>query len=255
MHEEIVQALKRTGEQHGVRVLYAVESGSRAWGFASPNSDYDVRFVYAHDLDGYLTVQQKRDVIEEMLPNDIDLAGWDLRKTLHLMKKSNPSLFEWLHSPIVYAEDPAFMAEFRTLAQHWYSEHRIFLHYMHMAQGNWKTYLQGEEVSRKKYLYVLRPTLACRWIEEGRGGVPMAFEELLVTVNDETKNSIHRLVQEKMAGDELAVGPQDPVLHKFLAEEMERLPEVCPAEIEAPDIRELDVFFRRWVLSAETYRS
>lgn len=250
MHEAIVHALNETGKQHGVRVLYAVESGSRAWGFASPNSDYDVRFIYAHDLDGYLTVQPKRDVIEEMLPNDIDLAGWDLRKALHLMTKSNPSLFEWLHSPIVYAEDPTFTTEFRVLARRWYSEHRIFLHYLHMAHGNWKSYLQGEEVSRKKYLYVLRPTLACRWIEQARGSVPMEFEELLATVDDEIKKAIGKLVREKMAGDELAVGPQDPVLHGFLTQEMERLPGVCPPEGEAPNVNELDVFFRRWVLSA-----
>ena len=137
------------------------QSGSRAWGFASRDSDYDVRFLYVHRQDWYLSVEDRRDVIELPISEDLDVSGWELRKALRLLRKSNPPLLEWLKSPIVYRYDPAFAAEFGALAAEFYSPRRCFAHYLHMAFGNWRDYLRGREsVSLKKYLYVFRPLLA-----------------------------------------------------------------------------------------------
>ena len=119
-----------------VRVLYACESGSRAWGFASRDSDYDVRFLYVHRRDWYLSVDDRRDVIEQSIANDLDVSGWELRKALRLLRKSNPPLLEWLRSPVVYRHDPLFAAEFGALASEFYSPRRCFAHYLHMARGN-----------------------------------------------------------------------------------------------------------------------
>lgn len=252
MRDQIVQALGEIERQYGVHVLFACESGSRAWGFESPNSDYDVRFLYVRPLADYMKIRPPRDVIEEMLPNDLDVSGWDLRKALHLLKKSNPSLFEWLQSPIVYRRNETFMAEFLPLAEAWYDAATMFRHYLHMAEGNWKAYLQGESVSRKKYLYVLRPTLACQWIEERGGPVPMEFDHLVAkaSIRGEVRQAIAGLLAQKKAGDELAEGSPDPVLHSFLEAELSRLDGLINRAGEKPSDADLDALFLRWVLSS-----
>ena len=112
--EEIQRSIDEIEQSENVTVLYACESGSRAWGFHSQDSDYDVRFIYAHPPDWYLSVdlEKKRDVIERPILDDLDVSGWDLRKSLQLFRKSNPPLLEWLDSPIVYRDrfDVAFFS-------------------------------------------------------------------------------------------------------------------------------------------------
>jgi predicted nucleotidyltransferase len=114
---EIMVRLGNAEREHGVRILLAVESGSRAWGFHSPNSDYDVRFIYMRDPDWYHAVdlEERRDVIEYPIVDDIDLNGWDLRKALRLYWKSNPAFVEWIQSPIMYIETGIFAARARAL--------------------------------------------------------------------------------------------------------------------------------------------
>lgn len=249
MKEAIEEALETIEREQGVRVLFAVESGSRAWGFASPDSDYDVRFIYLHPVEHYLSIRERRDVIERELPDDLDLAGWDLRKALGLLAKSNPSLLEWLGSPIVYRQDEAFMAEFRPLAQAWLSEAALFKHYLSMARNNWDAYLQGETVARKKYLYVFRPLLAARWIERGLGAPPMLFSEIREAVLDDpfVGAALDRLLQDKARNVEMSLAPRDEALHGFLSAEMTRLNAVVLPSPTAKDETELDAFFRRWI--------
>lgn len=249
MTTRIQSELATLAREQDLRVLYACESGSRAWGFASLDSDWDVRFIYVRPRDWYLSISERRDVVEAMLPDDIDLAGWDLKKTLGLLLKSNPSLIEWLASPLVYAQDDGFMAEFRALAADYVSEERSFRHYLHMAQGNWRHYLQGEEVPRKKYLYVLRPVYACRWIERGLGAVPMEFDLLRKGVpgSAETEAEVDRLLVEKRQGSELGVGPRISAIHEFLGTELERFTTIEWPVAPPLDEGRLDHFFRRWV--------
>jgi uncharacterized protein len=244
--QRIRHELKRIEYAHGVRVLYACESGSRAWGFASRDSDYDVRFLYVHPRDWYLSVQNHRDVIERPIVDDLDIGGWELRKALRLLRKSNPPLLEWLKSPIVYAQDGEFLAGFRQLAADFYSPLRCFAHYLHMASGQAKQYLRGDEVRLKKYLYVLRPLLACRWIERGLGQPPMEFPELVYHVVDDTLVllAIAELVARKTAGDELGLGEKIPVLDQFIDAELTRLRLIMPAEEAPPESQELDRFFQ-----------
>jgi predicted nucleotidyltransferase len=247
MTERIRAELARLAADEGIHVLYACESGSRAWGFASPDSDWDVRFLYVRPLDWYLSIREGRDVIEAMLPNDLDLAGWDLRKALGLLAKSNPSLIEWLQSPIVYAQDDAFMADFRHLAARYASRERSVRHYLHMAQGNWRSYLQADEVPRKKYLYVLRPVYACRWIERDLGPTPMEFDRLRAgaPASLEVEAATDRLLAEKRAGSELGLGPRVPELHAFLGSELERIARDVPSDEAVPDEEPLSAFFRK----------
>lgn len=247
--EAIRSELNRRAAKQNLKVLFAIESGSRAWGFASPDSDYDVRFIYLRPRDWYLSVSRGRDVVEAMLEPDLDFAGWDLTKALLLLKKSNPSLLEWLGSPIVYRQDEAFVADFRELASRCTSLPACFRHYLHMAEGNWRAYFGGEQVLLKKYLYVLRPVLACRWIELHQSFPPVAFEVLRAGSEEpaDVRTSTDELLRIKAVTSELGTGPRRNALDRFMTSEIERLQAIKqPAEPTVPN-EDLDQFFRKWV--------
>jgi len=246
----VVEELRRIEQTHEVRVLYACESGSRAWGFASRDSDYDVRFLYVHSRDWYLSIDDRRDVIEEPISENLDISGWELRKALRLLRKSNPPLLEWLKSPVVYAQDERFVRESRALAAGYYSAARCFKHYLHMASGNARDHLKGEMVWLKKYLYVLRPMLACRWIECGLGEPPMLFHELVdgVVAEPEVREAIASLLVLKKAGEERNRAPRVEALSCFIDAELRRLEDLQLPEENPPDSSALNEFFIRYCL-------
>jgi len=227
MKEKIVENLKKIEAQESVVVFYACESGSRAWGFPSVDSDYDVRFLYLHHVDWYLSIEDKRDVIERPLDNQLDASGWDLRKALGLFRKSNPPLLEWLNSPIVYQEKFTIVSQLRELAKTYYSPSACIHHYLHMAQGNMREYLNGDQVWVKKYFYVLRPILAIKWIEQGYGVAPTSFGTLLERIipNGGLKYEIEKLIEQKSMGAELDYGDRIPVISDFIEGELARLSE------------------------------
>lgn len=246
--DAITARLAATAEKHDVKVLYACESGSRAWGFASPDSDFDLRFIYVHRRDWYLSIEEKRDVIEEMLPNDLDLSGWELRKALRLFRKSNPPLLEWISSPIVYAQNNQFVSEFKELMTTYYSPSSCFRHYLHMAEGNFRTYLQGDTVWTKKYLYVLRPLLACRWIEQDRGPAPTVFADLFpVLENAELLGAVKDLVARKMQADELSSAPRVDIISNFIESEIPRLQALPFDKSPLAPTDKLNELFRRFI--------
>jgi predicted nucleotidyltransferase len=230
MVRKIIQKhLQDIEAEKDVRIVYACESGSRAWGFASADSDYDVRFIYVHPVDWYLSVnlESKSDVIECARPDGdlLDVSGWDLRKALQLLRKGNPPLIEWLGSPTVYLDKHGVADRMRTLMQQYYSPIACAYHYLHMAQGNYRVYLKGSTVWVKKYFYVLRPLLAIRWIEQGFGIVPMEFQTLVDTVVDsaELQDEIAKLVESKRQGEELKWGPRVEPINEFIRDEFARL--------------------------------
>lgn len=167
MKQRIEDELTKIEVENGVRILYACESGSHAWGFPSIDNDYDVRFIYVHPTEWYLSIIDKRDVIEKA-DGLLDLSGWELRKALRLFRKSNPALLEWLQSPVTYREATTIPAIMKEMMGSTFSSRSSLYHYLNMAKGNLREYLQGEFVNSKKYFYVLRPILACMWIEEYR---------------------------------------------------------------------------------------
>ena len=245
----IQQALESVESSDNIVVLLAVESGSRAWGFPSIDSDYDVRFIYIRPPEWYLAIDaaSQRDVIEQPLQHQIDLSGWDVRKALQLFQKSNPPLLEWLQSSIIYRERFSFAAKLRELLPEFYSSKACFFHYLHMARGNIREYLQGDRVWRKKYFYVLRPLLAMRWIDHELGPVPIEFQKLIeATIGDVTlRAALDDLVAAKRAGVELDRGPRIPAISDFIANEMARLESTtCNQAAAGQDIERLNQLFR-----------
>jgi predicted nucleotidyltransferase len=227
MRAEIQARLREIEVEEGVRIPYACESGSRAWGFPSVDSDYDVRFIYLRPREWYLSidVERRQDVIERTGDGKLDIGGWDLRKALRLLRKGNPPLMEWLGSPIVYVERFTVADMMRDLLTRHYSPAACLYHYLHMAQGNYREYLKGSTVWVKKYFYVLRPILAIQWIERGLGIVPTEFQVLVneVVESPNLKEEFDRLVEAKRQGEELARGPRIAAISEFIERELARL--------------------------------
>ena len=230
--KELIQEKLREIEQHEeCRILLAVESGSRAWGFASPDSDYDVRFIYVRSEKAYLRLDRTRDVIEVPINDELDINGWDIDKTLRLLHKSNPTVFEWFSSPIIY-QTSAFADQFRPIMQKYFSSKAGLWHYLHMAEGNYRDYLRGEMVRAKKYFYVLRPILACKWILKKGTPPPMLFTDLVKSeLPDDLSETVYQLLDLKMNSPEIKEIPRIDQLNRYLdtgivsvKEQIEKLP-------------------------------
>ncbi len=249
--EKILQKLKKIEQDYAVEVFYAVESGSRAWGFQSENSDYDVRFIYLHDLEWYLKIKPEKDSIEIPIVDELDFAGWDFKKALGLLYKSNPVLFEWLYSPIVYVDCEGFGDRFRVLADEYFSVLSTTYHYLSMAKNNYKSYLNKDSVRLKKYFYALRPVLACEWIERFGEAPPMEFERLLVLVEDNVlRGRVLDLLEEKRSGKELGEVEPIHVINDFVRERIRYYEDRVKGyeKVSARGWGLLDDFFVNWVM-------
>lgn len=247
---QIMVKLAAVERDYGVRVLYACESGSRGWGFASPDSDYDVRFIYVRPLRDYLRVFDLRDVIEEVPGPVFDVNGWDLRKAMQLLAKGNATLVEWLSSPVVYRADEKFIASLRAALPAVYRPDRGFHHYLHMARGNYREYLRGDEVRAKKYLYVLRPILAAQWSVLKTGAPPMAFEAMVSALIEDKAvlADIAELLHEKRHVPEQQLMPRKPALNTFIEKSLATLESQAPP-MQKPDVSLLDRIFADTVLA------
>ena len=247
--EEIRRRLVAVEQTESVEILLAVESGSRAWGFASKDSDYDVRFIYLRPANWYVSIdlERKRDVIEQPITDHIDLSGWDIRKALQLLRKSNPPLIEWLNSPIVYREDRAKVGSLRKLATRCYSRVNLRHHYLNMARRTVDQYLRRPRILHKKYFYALRPLLALRWLECFAEPVPMDFPSLRARADlDPTLDAaIEQLLKDKQQSSETQAAPSIPVLDQFIETELARFTLATAGEKRPlPDVEPLNRYFR-----------
>ena len=245
MKEKIQEQLRRIEEAENIKILLAVESGSRAWGFASPDSDYDVRFIYIRRLEDYLRLDAIRDVIELPINDVLDINGWDLQKTLRLLHKSNPTLFEWFSSPIVY-QKTEFADKFRDLMMHYFSSKKTLYHYVSMAEGNYREYLKGDLVRAKKYFYVLRPVLACQWILDWGTPPPMLFSELLkAELPVELIDVVNQLLELKMNSPEVKLVKRISEINEYLDESIPSIKRAVRLLEDSltPDCNELNQLF------------
>lgn len=212
--------LDEVARQEGVKILLAVESGSRAWGFPSPDSDYDVRFIYAHQRDWYVSLSERRDVIERPIDADlIDLAGWDLRKALRLMLRSNPALYEWLVSPVTYIEQGSFRTHARALFEDHANPRALAHHYHSIAEGQWRRSIEGRaQVRLKKYFYVIRPLLSLEWVARERSAPPMQLADLIAVADlpDAVRSQIAHLLTRKADTPELGAGDRLPAIDNWV---------------------------------------
>lgn len=246
MNVLVPEKLKEIEEKYDVEVLWAVESGSRAWGFASPDSDFDVRFIYRRKWDSYYRLDAVRDVIEEPVDEVWDLNGWDLDKTLKLLHNSNPTLYEWLNSPIVY-KTTIFRDRVIPLLKEYFSVKKMMYHYLNTAKGNKKANLSKDKIKPKKYFYVIRPLLACRWIYERRKAPPVLFDTLVKEyMPEELMPSLNYLLDIKMNNPEKSEISHVADLDEFIDKEI--------AKYEAILMNMNDEDSKSWDLANELFK-
>ncbi|MBQ9982324.1 MAG: nucleotidyltransferase domain-containing protein [Oscillospiraceae bacterium] len=222
----VPKKLHEIEKEYNVTILLAVESGSRAWGFASPDSDFDVRFIYKRPKNEYLKLNTDHDVIELPVDDTWDVNGWDLDKTLKLLFKSNPTLFEWINSPLCYYKTD-FTDKIKPVLNEYFSVKNTVYHYLNTARNNMKIYLSGEKIHPKKYFYALRPVLACLWVLEHQTPPPVLFSELTKTMlPDNLLPSLDYLLDIKMNNPEKAEIAPVRDIDEFLRQHIEEIDKV-----------------------------
>lgn len=207
--------LKTIATTKNVDILFACESGSRAWGFASPDSDYDVRFVYTHSLEWYLGLSENKDTIA-IMEGDFDAVGWELRKKLRLLKKSNIPALEHLFSPITYIEESDSLTELRAIAKECFSPVASMYHYLSMSK-KYEEKLTGDVIKLKSLFYALRTALAGNWILEHDTMPPVVFSELLSLVKEDEASEIRNLMNIKSSKNEAYLHPRNELIVKLIS--------------------------------------
>jgi predicted nucleotidyltransferase len=251
----VARRLQAIREQDRVVILLAIESGSRAWGFPSSDSDHDCRFIYVRSRDGYLSLFPPRDVIETPLDAMLDVGGWDLAKALRLLLKGNAVVIEWLMSPFVYAGDADFRSECLSLAHQVVRAEAVAHHYLHLGERQRRTYFSDlRAIPLKKLFYALRPAVALRWLRlhPGRAIVPMHLPTLVAESDlaEEVRSIIADLVARKRVTRELGRGPLPRPLSTLIDDEFTRARDEWPRRAERPAagaVAASDALLRRWV--------
>lgn len=238
--------------EHKVKLLLAIESGSRAWGFPSPDSDYDCRFLYLRPIDHYLTLFPERDVVETPLEGELDVNGWDLQKALKLLLKGNAVVIEWLTSPIIYKADRKFREDMINLAHEIADRSLVGRHYLHLGLRQRKAYFANDkEVGLKKIFYALRPAAALRWLRlhSEKAVAPMHFPTLMQEsdVPADVADIVHALTEQKAKTRELGKGTLPKPVAAFIDKEFllaSELFETNPRPARTEAVRLADQFFR-----------
>lgn len=230
MKKVIAEKLREIEKRHNVTILFACESGSRAWGFPSPDSDYDVRFVYLHQPEWYVTIRERNEVIELPVNETLDINGWDFKKTLLLLAKSNAVLFEWMQSPIFYTKNEKFLKQLSEAAKKCFSPIAAMHHYLSMSKKHYDECTASDEVKLKKYFYALRATLSCEWIARRNEVPPMELKKLMDIIKNRNKlaNKIEKLVAVKAAKTESYYHGREKLLDAYLQEAIARCEEAAP---------------------------
>ena len=248
----IEKELHRIEREYDVKILLAVESGSRAWGFASPDSDYDVRFIYVHRSQWYFSVGKKSDTIEYMSGDHIlDFSGWELRKTLQLLSKTNPNLSDWLLTDQIYLCDDEFLKIIREAQARFYNPVHAMYHFFNIAKRHDERYLRRNGCTLKKFLYFLRGLLACEYIEKQQKHPPVDFSQLVdITVSDAAlRDAIYSLLALKTKSKESDANVVDATLqdyaYRLYDEREKKLADFRPAPTEK-SLAELDAILYRY---------
>lgn len=251
MEEKIKKYLIDLEKEKGIEILLACETGSRAWGFPSPDSDFDVRIIYKHHKDWYLSLIEEKDTIECFYENnDIDISGWDLRKSLRLIWKSNPPLLERIQSPIIYHADKDFLAGINSIAQNTYSRIATIHHYLSMAKKALDEVVNSNDYKLKRFFYALRASVACLWILQNEEIPPIEFGKMVngLDLSDNLKIRINELIELKSTISETYLHNGEQDLITFMESCLER------ADIESKslpaskgEMSELNDFFRKTI--------
>lgn len=252
MKNRIIQHIKQLEIDKQIKILLAVETGSRAWGFASPDSDFDVRLIYVKDRDWYIKLSEGKDHLSYMSEDgELDLTGWELRKALRLLAKSNASLLERIQSPIVYMAKDGFAEEMQELAAEFYSPVATMHHYKSMAHKSLESIESKEAYRLKALFYALRATCACLWVLEQDTYPPIVYTELLegISISEEVRKRIAELTDIKATKSEGYMHVGEDMLVDFIKTSLEKVKEEKDSlNGNRGDMEKLDVFLRKEIV-------
>ena len=247
MKNKILQYLQQIQDENEIEILLACETGSRAWGFPSPDSDYDVRFIYRHKKDWYLSLNEQKDTIEKIYENnEFDLSGWDLKKSLNLLWKSNPPLLERIQSPIIYISDTEFLNGINDLAQHSYSKIATMHHYLSMSKKMYSEVKDSPTIKLKKLFYALRTAFACKWIMDKDEIPPIVFQKMLkeLEIEENVRQRIYELIDLKATKNEDYIHIEEVLINNLIEnyiQDAEKVANSLPAS--KGKIEDLNSFF------------
>ena len=245
MKEKIIAKLTEIEKTEQVRILYCAESGSRATGLSSEDSDYDARFIYIRNEIDYLKLEPMRDVIEWQCDDTFDVCGWDIKKALTLAYRSNPALLEWISSPIVYKETEDWKPVAEAIKE-FFSQKKALMHYLSMAKSNYDSAFKTENIKFKKYFYVLRPLLSAEWVLTKNEMPPLEFEKLTALLPEgEITDAVTTLIQAKRSGSKKMEGAPLPHLNEYIESHLTAI-DTAANTLPAPehkDISALDKIF------------
>ena len=250
--EHIQLLLQNIAADKNIQILYACETGSRAWGFPSPDSDYDIRFIYRHPKDWYLHLGNRKDTVE-IMDGDWDITGWDLRKSLNLLKKSNASLIERFQSPIQYFAGEAFTKGFQQLIPAYYSPTAVFYHHYSLAKKFWEELKDATDIKLKSYFYLVRSLLSCNWIVRDRSVLPMHIEGLMQYNSEANTQLLLELITLKATVGEKYLHKKDATLQALVLDLFEYIePAKDNLGVNNTSYAMLDNFFLK-TLDADTH--
>ena len=203
MKDKIMTLLHDLERQHNIRILMAVNYGSRCFGYSSSESDWDVRFIYVHQPEWYFSIAKTEDVIEMMIAEDhLDIEGYDLKKALNLLARTNPIESDWLHANDYYILDKDFLHNMLAFESQCYNRHHAMYHFYSISVKHNQRYLD-KEVTLKRFIYYMRGLLSCRWVEQNGSHPPVNVDELIdatITDNESVKAKAHRMLELKRTG-------------------------------------------------------
>lgn len=247
MKTKILHYLNQIEQDNDLKILLACETGSRAWGFPSPDSDYDIRLIYLHKRNWYLGLVDQKDSLQVMLENnDLDFSGWDLRKCLRLLMKSNAALLERIQSPIIYQADTSFMNEIIAIATPCYSRRATLHHYLGLTKRSYSDIVDNKQYKLKKFFYALRAAIACRWIITKDQMPPIEFKKMLYVLNiDESIiKRIESLIDLKATISESYLHEGDGEILEFINNNIMHAKEQAnDLPVTKCDIKKLNAFF------------
>ena len=253
MKEKIKKYLQEIEQEKNIKILLACETGSRAWGFSSPDSDYDIRMIYVHKKEWYLSLTEPKDTIERMYENnDIDITGWDLRKGLRLLGKSNASFLERIQSTTLYKYDEDFLNEIRSIAQNHYSKIATIHHYLNMANKCYREITEDKTYRLKKLFYALRTATACKWILDREEIPPIVFLEMMegLEIQKSIKERIKELIKLKSEISESYLHTGEEEIFTFIKNNILKAKENSKKLPSAKGkLEDLNVFFRKQILA------
>lgn len=238
-------------KEKGIKVLLACETGSRAWGFPSPDSDFDIRLIYVHSPEWYISVYDKKDTIEMMIEEgDLDISGWELKKTLGLLFKSNAALLERIQSPILYKAEPDFIVDMEKLAEKLYSPKAVMHHYLSMSSNFVEEIGDAYELKLKKLFYALRTAVACQWVLQKDIYPPIEFTKMLdeLEIDRKIRDRAFELIELKMTKKEDYRHPREEDIIEFVRETIElSKAKFDKLGVSIKEKADLDSVLRKWV--------